>query len=384
MKGWRPSAVALDATLALVLTVLYLPGATDDQGALRQPASLVVPLALAQTLPLAFRRLRPLTVLAVTLVAGIVFNAGLADSPTLPVGVVISLYTVASHCHRSVAVRAGLVTGVALPWPILYAADFQVDTALFSLGLTAGAWLVGDNVRTRRAYLAELEAKAVRLEREREEEARRAVAREQARIARELHDVISHNVSVMVVQAAAGADVFEAQPARAHSALTSIEATGREALTELRRLLGVIRTDEESDASFAPQPGLERLDGLLEQIRAAGLAVELTVEGWRSPLPPGLDLAAYRIVQEALTNTLKHAGASRAGITLRYGASELEVDVLDDGRGPAANGAPGGGRGLVGMRERVALYGGRVDAGPRAEGGFLVSARFPLSREEPR
>jgi signal transduction histidine kinase len=373
--------MATDTALALVLTVLYLPGATDVQGG---PKWLVATLAIAQTLPLAFRRVRPLAVLGGTLIAGIAFNVGFADSPTLPLGVVISLYTVAAHCDRRIAARAGLVTGATLPWAILYAADFHVDSALLPLGLTAGAWMLGDTLRTRRAYLGELEEKAARLEREQEEEARRAVAREQARIARELHDVISHNVSVMVVQAAAGADVFEAQPARAHSALTSIEATGREALTELRRLLGVIRTDEGSDASFAPQPGLERLDGLLDQIRAAGLAVELTVEGRRSPLPPGLDLAAYRIVQEALTNTLKHADASRARITLRYGAAELEVDVLDDGRGPAANGAPGGGRGLVGMRERVALYGGRVDAGPRAEGGFLVSARLPLSGEAPR
>jgi signal transduction histidine kinase len=378
MRGWRPPAIAADAALALALTVLYLPGATDEE-----PAWAVVPLALAQTLPLAFRRVRPLAVLAVTLVAGIVFNAALADSPTLPLGVVVALYTVAAQCERAVAVRAGLATAATLPAAMLMAADFHVDSALLPVALTAGAWLLGDYLRTRWAYLSELEAKAVRLEREREEEARRAVAQEQARIARELHDVISHNVSVMVVQAAAGADVFDAQPARARTALDSIEATGREALAELRRLLGVIRTDD-ADESRAPQPGLEGLEGLLEHVRAAGLPVELTVEGRRAPLPPGLDLAAYRIVQEALTNTLKHAAASKAGVTVRYGASELEVDVLDDGRGRAANGTAGGGHGLVGMRERVALYGGRVRAGPRSEGGFLVSARFPLGHEDPR
>jgi signal transduction histidine kinase len=373
--------MATDAALALVVTVLYLPGATDTQGG---PAWVVAALALAQTLPLAFRRVRPLAVLGGTLMAGIAFNLGIADSPTLPLGVVISLYTVAAHCDRRVAARAGLVTGATLPWAILYAADFHVDSVLLPLGLTAGAWMLGDNLRTRRAYLGELEEKAARLEREQEEEARRAVAREQARIARELHDVISHNVSVMVVQAAAGVDVFDAQPARARSALASIEATGREALTELRRLLGVIRTDDDADASLTPQPGLERLTGLLEQVRAAGLRVQLAVEGQRPPLPPGLDLAAYRIVQEALTNTLKHAGASNAAVTVRYDASELTVDVLDDGRGRAANGTGGGGHGLVGMRERVALYDGRVRAGPQSGGGFRVSARFPLNREEPR
>jgi signal transduction histidine kinase len=373
--------MATDAALALVLTALYLPGATDDHGALRQPAWAVVPLALAQTIPLAFRRVRPLTVLGTTLIAGIVFNVGFANSPTLPVGVVISLYTVAAHCDRRVAARAGLVTGATLPWAILYASDFGVESALVPLGLTAGAWMLGDNLRTRRAYLGELEEKASRLEREREEEARRAVAQEQARIARELHDVISHNVSVMVVQAAAGVDVFEAEPARARSALTSIEATGREALTELRRLLGVIRTDDDMAPSRAPQPSLERLAGLLEQVRAAGLPVQLTVEGQRPPLPPGLDLAGYRIVQEALTNTLKHADASNAAVSVRYGASEVAVEVLDDGQGAAVT---GGGHGLVGMRERVGLYGGSLHAGPRPDGGFLVSARFPLSTEEPR
>src|SRR3954454_19679235 len=379
MRGWRPPAVAADAALALVLTVLYLPGATDAE-----PASLVVPLAVAETLPLAFRRVAPRIVLGITLLAGIVFNLGFADSPTLPLGVVVSLYTVAAHCDRAVAARAAVVTAATLPWALLVAAGSSVESALLPLGLTAGAWILGDNLHTRRAYLGELEAKAVRLEREREGQARRAVALEQARIARELHDVISHNVSVMVVQAAAGGDVFDADASRARSALTSIEATGREALSELRRLLGVIRTDDDADPALAPQPGLERLAALLEQVRAAGLAVALTVEGASSPLPPGLDLAAYRIVQEALTNTLKHADASQASVTVRYGAIELMVDVIDDGHGAAANGAPGGGRGLVGMRERAALYGGSIRAGPRRDGGFAVSARFPLSHEEPR
>jgi signal transduction histidine kinase len=370
--------LAVDAALALVLTVLYVPGATDDGGALAQPAGVIVPLALAQTLPLAFRRRRPVAVLVGTLVAGVALNAGFADSPILPIGVVVALYTVAAHCDRGVAARAGLVTAATLPWALLAAADLHVDEIVLPLALTAGAWIFGDNLRTRRAYLGELEAKAARLEAEREEEARRAVAREQARIARELHDVISHNVSVMVVQAAAGGDVFDTQPAHARSALAAIETTGREALTELRRLLGVIRTDDDADAPPAPQPGLERLQALVEQVRAAGLGVELTIRGHRPPLPPALDLAAYRVVQEALTNTLKHAGATSARVTVGYGASELTVDVLDDGPGPSLAVGAGTGHGLVGMRERVALFGGAIDAGPGSGGGFAVSARFPL------
>src|SRR3954471_17995074 len=329
MRGWRPPAVAADAALALVLTVLYLPGATDAE-----PASLVVPLAVAQTLPLVFRRVAPRIVLGITLLAGIVFNLGFADSPTLPLGVVVSLYTVAAHCDRAVAARAAVVTAATLPWALLVAACSSVESALLPLGLTAGAWILGDNLHTRRAYLHELEAKAVRLEAEREEEGRRAVAREQARIARELHDVISHNVSVMVVQAAAGVDVFEAQPARARSALAAIEATGRDALAELRRLLGVIRTEDDVEATRAPQPRLEQLGALVEQVRSAGLAVDLAVDGPSRPLAPGLDLAVYRVVQEALTNTLKHAGASKARVAICYRASELAVEVVDDGPAP--------------------------------------------------
>src|SRR4051794_31054861 len=210
MRGWRAPAIVVDSALALVLAVLYLPGATDAD-----PQAAAVPLALAQTLPLAFRRVRPVAVLAVTLVAGILFNAAFAASPTLPLGVVVALYTVAASCDRPISARAALVVGVTLPLPILIAGDFKVESAVLPLALTAGAWMLGDNLRTRRAYLGELEAKAVRLEHEREEDARRAVERERARIARELHDVISHNVSVMVVQAAAAADVFDAEPARA-------------------------------------------------------------------------------------------------------------------------------------------------------------------------
>ncbi len=380
MRGWKPPALVTDAALALALAVFYSPAAIGPNGETPDHAWAVVPLVLAQTLPLAFRRVRPLTVLGITLVSGIALNVAFLDSPTLPIGVAVALYTVAAHCDRSVAERAGLVTAVTLPVPIFVAAGSDATSVLPPLLIVGAGWVVGDNLHTRRAYLRELEAKAVRLEREREEEARRAAARERARIARELHDVISHNVSVMVVQASAGADVFDARPHRARAALSAIEATGREALGELRRLLGVIRAEEDPDAALSPQPGLERLGGLLAQVRAAGLRVDLTVEGERVPLPAGMDLAAYRIVQEALTNTLKHAGASEAGVRVRYGDGELAVDVLDDGGAPG-NGMSGGGRGLVGMRERVALYGGRLSAGPRSGGGFEVSARFPL---EPR
>ncbi len=199
------------------------------------------------------------------------------------------------------------------------------------------------------------------------------VAEEQARIARELHDVIAHNVSVMVVQAAAANDVFDTRPEKAREALEAIESTGRSALAELRRLLGVVRGD---GAEFAPQPGLDGLDELVAQVRSAGLAVAISVEGAPRPLPAGIDLSAYRVVQEALTNTLKHAHASRADVALRYGEDTLDVEVRDDGSGNGNGG--GSGSGLIGMRERVVAFGGSLSTGPGAGGGFTVSARFPL------
>jgi signal transduction histidine kinase len=220
-----------------------------------------------------------------------------------------------------------------------------------------------------------LRERARQLERQREEKARTAVAEERGRIARELHDVVAHSVSVMVVQAQAGQRLL-ADPDLAGGAFRAIEASGREALVELRRLLGILRTGAEQPA-IGPQPGLGSLGVLLEQVREAGLPVELRVEGEQVQLPPGVDLAAYRIVQEALTNTLKHAGSARAEIIVRYGPSAVELEVLDDGRGaPAATN--GSGHGLIGMRERVALYGGRLEAEPRKAGGFAVRARLPL------
>jgi signal transduction histidine kinase len=359
-----------DGLLALLLV---LPAAsTVGEQTEPDPVALFIPFVLLQTLPLAVRRYWPRAVFAVMLGAALA-NTLLTDSPTLPVGVVVGLYTVAAHCDRKSSLRAVAASAVLVAALLLAPGDAGSREFLIpAILLFAIAWVLGDNLHTRRAYLREVEDKAARLEREREENARRAAADEQARIARELHDVIAHNVSVMVVQAAAGGDVFDSQPAKAREALASIEHTGREALTELRRLLGAVRADD----GRVPQPGLERLPALIEQVRAAGLRVDLTTQGEQRQLPLGIDLSAYRIVQEALTNTLKHANAKRATVALRYGEDELAIDVTDDGRGPSSNGDPG--QGLIGMRERVALYEGDLKAGPLAEGGFAVSARFPL------
>ena len=339
--------------------------------------SVALPLAFAQVLPLLLRRRYPVLSLALVVAATIPLTVETHALNPLPPA--LAFYSVAAHANRRTALLAGIVGLVALITPVLYETDYGFVPFVFHLLVFPAAWVLGDNVRTRRAYYSALEEKALRLERERDEQARRAVAEEQARIARELHDVLAHNVSVMVVQAAAAQDVFDSRPARAREALRSIEQTGRSALQELRRLLGAVRTD---DAELAPQPGLSLLPELVDQVRCAGLAVELHVDGRPRPLGAGLDLAAYRVVQEALTNTLKHAHASTADVQVVYDGGRVELVVADDGVGPSGNGSGGnGGHGLIGMRERVALYGGELETAARPGGGFLVRASLPL---EPR
>jgi signal transduction histidine kinase len=233
------------------------------------------------------------------------------------------------------------------------------------------AWLLGDSVGSRHAYVREIEAKADRLERERGIEARRVVAEEQARIARELHDVVAHALSVIVIQAGAAEELFELDPARARKPIRAIDTAARGALSDLRRVLNLLQ----GDAEYHPQPGLARLDGLIDQVRATGLDVALEVEGTATPLPAPVDLSAYRIIQEALTNTIKHAGAGHARVSVRYG-DDLELEIADDGRGTTSD-TPAG-NGLTGMRERAAMLGGRLESGPRPAGGYRVSARLPL------
>jgi signal transduction histidine kinase len=238
----------------------------------------------------------------------------------------------------------------------------------------AGAWFVGFILRRRTLQTAELKRRAEAAERARADEAERAVLEERARIARELHDVIAHSVSVMVVQAAGVRRLLPPEQERERQALETVEKTGRQALAEMRRLLGVLRTEADRP-ELRPQPGLTTVQQLVEQIRTAGLPVELAVEGEPVELPPGIDLAAFRIVQEALTNTLKHAGPAHAWVLVRYGPRELELTVSNDGKTTAAD---ADGYGLVGMKERVHLYGGTLEAGPRHGGGYSVSAKLPL------
>ena len=237
------------------------------------------------------------------------------------------------------------------------------------------AWVVGFGLGQKFREGDEAKERAERAEREREEQARLAVAEERARIARELHDVVGHSVSVMTVQAAGARRLLDPDQEREREALMVVEQTGREALAEMRRLVGVLRRPEEAPA-LAPQPSLEHVDRLVEQAREAGLPVELRVEGDPVELAAGLDLTAYRLVQEGLTNAVKHARATHADVLLRYDDGHVELTVTDDGTGDG--GGESGGHGLVGMRERVSVYGGELEAGPRPGGGYRLRARLPI------
>ena len=307
-----------------------------------------------------------------TILGGGLFAGEPPPFAALVAGVVV-FYSLGAHAEdRAALTGAGI--GVAGMWATVLAGDhIDVPSFLFSGGLiVATPWLVGRSNRSR-ALRVEL------LEREQHQRERVAVGEERARIARELHDVVAHSVGVMVVQAQGAGRILDRDPERAREALAAIEQTGRSALEEMRRSLGVLRAQDD-DAPLGPQPGIDALGALVEQARAGGLTVELVTEGEPAPLPAGVDRSAYRIVQEALTNTAKHAGPVHARVAVRYADNELQLEIADDGAGRRpANGAPdGGGHGLVGMHERVALYGGELHAGHRPEGGFVVRASLPI------
>ncbi|TSB29815.1 sensor histidine kinase [Streptomyces benahoarensis] len=345
---------------------------------------------------IALRRKWPERMLLLTVLIGLfqlIFHVGFNPGDF---AMLVIVYTVASGTTRWASRLA--LTGACLA-PSLFLMRFGEPTPQRSLWATAFvtvlltvpfvlAWVLGDSVRTRRAYWAQLQEKADRLEKEREAQARIAVAAERARIARELHDVVAHNVSVMVVQADGAAYVLDSAPDQTRQALETISGTGRQALAEMRRLLGVLRTGEQPEGGeYVPQPGVEQLTDLIDQVRGAGLPVDFRVDGTPRPLPSGVALTAYRIVQEALTNTRKHGGPDvGATVRLTYGDAELELLIEDDGRGAQRElyeegGADGLGHGLIGMRERVGMVGGSLEAGPRDGGGFRIDAVLPLRPE---
>jgi signal transduction histidine kinase len=332
---------------------------------------------VALVLPLLWRRRWPVAVFAV--IAVIAFAQWLMDVKAFgDAALLVALYGVAVSQPRRVALAAAAVVelGVLLA-TVRWAGDGPRAFVGLS-GLATAAYVLGTNTRTRRALVASLHERAERLERERDQQGQLAAAAERARIARELHDVVAHNVSVMIALSDGASYAVDEDPARAKSAMRTASRAGRQALGELRRLLGVLR-DGDGDAQFAPQPGLAQLDELLQDLRSAGVPVSYDVSGRPStPLPVGLELAVFRIVQEALTNTLKHAGpGAEAHVRMVHGHDALEVEVLDTGKlrpQPPADGSAG----LRGMRERAAVYDGELSAGPAPNGGWRVHLVLPL------
>jgi signal transduction histidine kinase len=364
-----------DALLALALAValvlhLVLGG---------EPGAAVVSVvaALAITLPLAWRRRAPLAIVLAfavisplqALLGGELFTGDPPPPGALAAGVV-TFYSLAAYAPDRQA-TIGLIAGVAGMWAgVLASGEIDVPSFVFSAGLVGLApWLAGRANRARR-----LRAEA--LDRERDQRARAAASEERQRIARELHDVVAHGVVLMVLQAQGARRILDQDTERARAALEAIEDTGQTALAEIRRSLGILR-DEQARAELAPQRSLGDLGALVDEMRAAGLKVDLRVEGRRRRLGDGIDRSAYRIVQEALTNTIKHAGLVRTHVTVTYAPDDLVLEVVDEGGGATTDDG-GAGQGLAGMRERVRLHGGELDAHPVA-GGFVVRARIPAA-----
>ncbi|GGS94939.1 two-component sensor histidine kinase [Nonomuraea spiralis] len=366
------------APLALFSLLLAIPYASlnPPEGSRYLGVAGYVALSVLLLLPLLWRS-RPLAAYAV--VSLVSFGQWLAHVDPMPanLAVMVALWTVASECAFRWALAAGLVAELGI---FLALVNWSVATfGMFFSGsiFVVTIWLAGLYANTRRRYLEGLEERAERAERERDQQARMAAAAERTRIARELHDVVAHNVSVMVVQADGAGFALDSDPEQARLAVRNISKTGRAALAEMRRMVGVLRESEDDDTDYTPQPGLGQLE---ELVRGAGVPTSLRIGGMPGELPEGQQLAVYRIVQEALTNALKHGGPDvRALVEIDYGGPELVVRVTDDGRGAAAPPSPDG-HGLIGMRERVGMYGGAVSAGPRSGGGFEVLARLPMIR----
>jgi signal transduction histidine kinase len=386
-RRWPPTAGSwvLDGLLAVAAAgfgVLTLSSVLPfDLGNPRAVAAYL--LLLGHTLPIALRRRFPVPVLAWALATGLAFASLRLNLVSLGLAVLVYVYTVASRCPRRVSV-AGLAATVAMLLAVFLVRPRAIGdrgTVVIDCLTVAAAWWLGDATRRRQEAIGAARERAVELERAREELARRAVVEEQLRIARELHDVVAHSMSIIAVQSGVGAHVLDSQPEEARKALTAIEVTSRQALTEMRRLLGVLRQEAEPSGSLTPTPGLAEVDALAAEVARAGARVEVRIEGTRPELPPGLDLSAYRIVQEALTNVVRHAGPATARIRIRYAPQSVDVEVVDDGRG--GNPRPGDGHGIAGMRERAALYGGTLHAGPRPGGGFRVAARLPVEPAPP-
>jgi signal transduction histidine kinase len=366
--------IGVPVVLAIVGVIELLTSSDIDA-----PWPIQVLFALGTTVPLLWRRQAPLVVLVVVFasiaVADMTYDiANNASSPFA--GLLVATYASGAYTsRRDGRIAAGLIALAVVLMAVTNGEDVIGDV-VFIGGIEFAVWGTATIVRSRQELAGALAARTVELEHEREENAKLAVAEERARIARELHDVVAHNLSIMVLQAGAERRAIGDERPETTEALATIEDTGRTAMAEMRRLLGMLRQSDD-ELALAPQPSLQYLDDLVAQVRDAGMPVDLRIEGEPRPVAPGIDLSAYRIVQEALTNALKHAGPAQARVTVRYGEKELDIEVADDGAGPVT--AADGGHGLVGMRERVALFGGDLAAGRRLSGGYAVRAKLPLA-----
>jgi signal transduction histidine kinase len=375
-RGWR--SLAFDAAVAL----LGVGGEVAQVLEAGDSRPLVIALAVLAGAALVARRRAPLAIFLVVFAASLGIEVAGDDSSGA--AVLIALYTTAAALDRRVSLAA-LVLTVALLVTVILTGSGEGDSpkladSAIGSGLCVGIWALGAYVQTQRRYRRELQERAADLEREQEQLAQIAAHEERASIARELHDIVAHSVSVMLVGVRGARDVLRSSPDVADETLARVETSGEQSLAELRRILALLRSPEQG-AEARPQPSLAQLHELVAEYREAGLPVQLEVAGEPRPLPSGVELSVYRIVQEALTNSLKHARPTDVHVTLSFrGPSTLELEVVNDG-GAAGHGAESTGHGIVGMRERVALLGGELETGPRVGGGFRVAAKLPLGSE---
>ncbi|MFE5094441.1 sensor histidine kinase [Streptomyces sp. NPDC056638] len=389
IRYWlRDHPLALDTALALAVLVAMIIGSFVRPGApngptfgTRRPEASGAVLMVLGAVALIWRRRRPMAVLAAT--AGLTVVELVRSDPPAPVvmSTVIALYTVAARTDRPTTWRVGLLTMAALTAAAMLfgAAPWYSQENFGVFAWTGMAGAVGDAVRSRRAFVDAIRERAERAERTRDEEARRRVAEERLRIARDLHDVVAHHIALVNVQAGVAAHVMDKRPDQAKEALAHVREASRSALNELRATVGLLRQSGDPEAPTEPAPGLAVLDELVDTVRRAGLPVEVACTDRRPPLPAAVDLAAYRVIQEALTNVRKHAGpGAKAEVSVVRVGSTAEVTVIDNGSGGGDRNGDGGGHGLLGMRERVTALGGSLTAGPRYGGGFRVHAILPV------
>ncbi|HEX6888605.1 MAG TPA: sensor histidine kinase [Candidatus Nanopelagicales bacterium] len=372
----------LDSLLAVAIFVAAAASAATPAPQYRPPDATVYGLIALGAAPYAVRRRWPLPVLVLASIPVLALLALGYSSAVIGAALFLAAYTVAAYCDaRVTSLAVGYAVVVLLGVALVAPTTMGIAAMVTNAALFVGAFALGRGAHVRRENVVLLQERAQLAERARADEARRAVADERLRIAQELHDVLGHSLGVIALQAGVGAHVIDADPAEAKASLEAISRTSRTSLAEVRRILGALRTDT-GTSGYHPPPGLGALDALAADLTEAGLPVRIHVHGVPDQVPAALDLTGYRVVQEALTNVVRHAGAAQAEVTVRYEDGMVTVQVDDDGRGPAVQGGTTVGHGQVGMRERVAVWGGTLQTGPRPDGGYRVLATLPFERQE--